>query len=61
MTDKIEPKNVTCYIPIEVKARELDSKLYLAFRLAKEGFSVIIGSKIGVHKNIFVQKKRFLY
>ena len=61
MTDKIEPKNVTCYIPIEVKARELDSKLYLAFRLAKEGFSVIIGSKIGVHKNIFVQKKRFIY
>lgn len=57
----INPKDVTCYIPIEIKARELDAKLYLALRLAEKNFSVVIGRKTNVHKKMFSEKKPFIY
>jgi len=56
---KIE--NITCYLPIEIKARELDSRLYLALRLLEKGFSVVIGQKTGVNRSMFSQKKPFIY
>jgi len=56
---KIE--NITCYLPIEIKARELDSRIYLALRLLEKGFSVVIGQKTGVNRNMFSQKKPFVY
>lgn len=57
----MEPKDVTCYLPIEVKARELDTKLYLAISLVKKGFSVVIGSKSNIHKQMFKKNKPFIY
>ena len=56
---KIE--NITCYLPIEIKARELDSRIYLAFRLLEKGFSVVIGQKSGVNRSMFSQKRPFIY
>lgn len=57
----INVENITCYLPVEVKTRELDTKIYLAKCLADKGFSVIIGRKSGVNKNMFSQKKPFIY
>ena len=33
-------EKITCFLPIEVKARELDTKIYLALRLVERGFSM---------------------
>ena len=57
----MEPKDVSCYLPIEVKARELDTKLYLAISLVKKGFSVVIGAKSNIHKQMFKKNKPFIY
>ena len=50
-----------CYLPIEIKARELDSRLYLAMSLAQKGFKVVIGKKSGVNRHMFSQNKNFIY
>ena len=49
-------ENVTCFLPIEVKARELDTKVFLALRLVEKGFSVAVGSKIAIHKHMLLSK-----
>lgn len=54
-------KEIVCYLPIEIKARELDAKIYLALRLIEKGFSVVIGRKSGVNYQIFFNKKPFVY
>ena len=54
-------ENVTCFLPIEVKARELDTKVFLALRLVEKGFSVAVGSKIAIHKHMLLSKKPFIY
>lgn len=41
-------KNKWLYLPIEIKVRELDAKLLLAYYAAKEGYDVIIGDHIMV-------------
>ena len=33
-------ENVTCFLPIEVKARELDTKVFLALRLVEKAFQL---------------------
>jgi len=40
------------YIPVELKVRELQSKLLLALKSAKAGFRVIIGSKNGLIRRL---------
>jgi surface carbohydrate biosynthesis protein len=40
------------YIPVELKVRELQSKLLLALKSAKAGFVVIIGSKNGLIRRL---------
>ena len=52
-------ENVTCFLPIEVKARELDTKVFLALRLVEKGFSVAVGSKIAIHKHMLFKQKTF--
>lgn len=56
-----KPENFVCYLPIEVKARELDTKIYLALKLVQKGFCVVIGGKPGLNKHMFYQKKPFIY
>ena len=56
---KIE--NIRCYLPIEVKARELDARLYLAMSLVEKGFTVVIGKKGGVNRDMFNQNNTFIY
>ncbi len=57
----MKTKEIVCYLPIEIKARELDAKIYLASRLIEKGFSVVIGRKSGVNYSIFLNKKPFVY
>ena len=57
----METRDIVCYLPIEIKSRELDAKIYLALRLIEKGFSVVIGRKSGVNYNIFLNKKPFVY
>ena len=40
----------TLFLPIEIIARELDSKLLIAHKAIEKGFSVVIGTKGGVYK-----------
>ena len=47
-------KNI--YIPIEIKARELSSHLYLAAHAASQDFQSVIGSKTSIY-NLVVNKK----
>ena len=54
-------EDVICYLPIEVKAREFDTKLYLALRLIQKGFSVVLGRKTNLNKHMFSQKAPFIY
>ena len=56
----MEPKDVTCFLPIEVKARELDTKIYLAMCLVEEDF-LLIGAKPQVHKHMLSYNKPFIY
>ena len=45
-------KNVkkTLFLPIEIIARELDSKLLIAHKAIEKGFNVVIGPKGAVYK-----------
>ena len=54
-------KNIRFYLPIEVKVRELDQRLHLAMTLVEKGFTVIIGKKGGVNRNMFSQSNTFIY
>lgn len=54
-------KNIICYLPIEVKVRELDQRLHLAMALVEKGFTVVIGKKGGVNRNMFSQSNTFVY
>ena len=54
-------EKITCFLPIEVKARELDTKIYLALRLVERGFSVVIGAKPQVHKYMLSFNKPLIY
>jgi surface carbohydrate biosynthesis protein len=51
--EKIKP---TIYIPIEIKARELNSKILFAMRAAERGYRVYIGTKEGI-KHIIETRK----
>ena len=57
----MKPENVTCYLPIETKARELDTKIYIALKLVEKGFQVVIGSKRGVHFRMLTKNEYFIY
>ena len=54
-------ENTKCYLPIEIKARELDTRLYLAMSLVEKGFPVVLGKKSGVNRDMFSQNKNFIY
>ena len=43
-------KQKTLFLPIEIIARELDSKLLIAHRALKKGYSVVVGTKGAVYK-----------
>ncbi len=51
----IPPGSITVYIPIEIKSRELHSKLALSVLLVQEGMNVVIGQKGQVIK--FAEKQ----
>jgi surface carbohydrate biosynthesis protein len=54
-------KNATVFLPIEVKRRELDSKLLLAIHLIKAGIPVIIGDRMGCARELmFVENSLYL-
>ena len=53
-------EKITCFLPIEVKARELDTKIYLAL-ISERGFSVVIGAKPQVHKYMLSFNKPLIY
>ena len=55
------PKDFKCFLPIEVKSREFDTKLYLALKLVENGFTVVIGKKNGINKRMLSQNKPFVY
>ena len=57
----MKAEKIKCYIPIEVKSRELDTKIYMSLKLIDKGYSVVIGSKSQVHKNMFLNKGPFIY
>ena len=42
--------NKTLFLPVEIMARELDSKLLIAHKALEKGFTVVIGTKGGVYK-----------
>lgn len=46
------------YIPIEIKARELDAALLVAHSSRDSQFRVIIGSRVAVHKHIVKRRDR---
>lgn len=48
--------NKTIYIPIEIKARELNSQILLANKIAENGGRVYIGTKSGI--NEIIKRKR---
>lgn len=41
---------ITIVLPIEIKGREFDSRLLLAYHLAKEGYQIVIGDRAGVER-----------
>ena len=43
-------KKITIILPIEIKAREFDSRLLLAYHLVKDGYEVIIGDRAGCER-----------
>jgi surface carbohydrate biosynthesis protein len=45
----METINKTLFLPIEIIARELDSKLLLAHKALEKGFSVVVGTKGAVY------------
>ena len=57
----MKTEKIKCYIPIEVKSRELDTKIYISLKLIEKGYSVVIGSKSQLHRNMFLNKGPFIY
>ncbi|HDZ17406.1 hypothetical protein LCGC14_0630130 [marine sediment metagenome] len=54
-------KKITVVLPVEVKSREFDSRLLLAYHLIKEGYRVIIGDRSGCSREIlFIQNCIYL-
>ena len=53
--------NVLCYLPLEVKTRDLDSRLYLGVKLLEAGYACIIGHKSGVHRLLENADAPFVY
>jgi len=54
-------KDITLVLPVEVKNREFDSRLLLAYHLIKEGYKVIIGDRSGCSREInFIQNCIYL-
>ncbi|KKK72233.1 hypothetical protein LCGC14_2905910, partial [marine sediment metagenome] len=45
-------KEITVVLPVEIKNREFDSRLLLAYHLIKEGYKVIIGDRSGCSREI---------
>ena len=52
---------ITCCFPVEVKARELDSRLYTSLKCVREGFISLLGSKNGIEKYMCTMQNRFIY
>lgn len=50
-----------CCLPIEVKARDVDSRVYLAMQLAEHNYGCLLGRKSGVHRRMFSAQVPFLY
>ncbi|MFA4971009.1 MAG: surface carbohydrate biosynthesis protein [bacterium] len=48
----MENNTITCCLPIEIKSRELDARLFLACELARAGFTCLLGSKSVVHRRM---------
>ena len=46
----MENNLITVVLPIEVKGREFDSRLLLAYHLVKQGYNVVIGDRAGVER-----------
>ena len=44
------------FIPCETKVREFDSRMLLGYHLALAGYSVYIGSKGGIKREVFYSK-----
>ena len=44
------------YIPIEIMFRELSSRIFLAGKMAKAGYRVYLGGKVGIF-NLLKKKK----
>ena len=40
------------YIPVEISAREIDSKLLIALKAVKNGFTVVLGRKAPLIKHV---------
>lgn len=53
-------KKPTCYIPIEVKRREIDSKIYLALQLACKGYPCIVGRKGAGEHRMYKSREPFI-
>ena len=47
---KFQKNKKTLFLPIETIARELDSKVLLAYRALEKGYSVVVGTKGAVKK-----------
>jgi len=50
-----------CCIPIEVKSRTLDSRLFLALKLLAHGFDVLLGEKNAIYDSACALTKPFIY
>jgi surface carbohydrate biosynthesis protein len=57
----MDPNDVLCCFPVEVKVRDLDARLYLGLRFIEKGFRVLIGSKRGVKNGMFAAGEHFLF
>ena len=54
--------NPVVYIPLELKSRDLDSRLILAVELINKGLNIVIGQQWSLSKNIFnVPQGLFLF
>ena len=54
-------KKIICFIPVEVKTRELKARFYLANKLFKKGFDVVIGDRTAMTRIFKFTKQPFVY
>jgi len=57
----MDSKKITCYFPIEIITRELDTKVYIVSELIKNGFTCVIGQKGYVRKHMFSLGQPYIY